>query len=94
ALNRSIVRYADAFLVADPALGERVEADRGEKTPIGHDVPEGSGPDALDPEVLGARWAELLRAFPEPRAARRALVLAKMREAEKRRAAKRREREE
>ena len=84
ALNRSVVRHADSFLVEDAALAPRLLEERNERTPIS--VVE------VSPEA-GARWAEHLAGFPEPRAARRSLILARVREADRRRAAQRNARE-
>jgi hypothetical protein len=76
ALNRSIVRYGDAFIVPSDDLARRVLDDRNAPTPIGVVARGGAE---------GERWSEVARAFvawlerfPPPRAARKPLVALRM----------------
>jgi hypothetical protein len=68
ALNRSIVRRADAFLVPSAELRERVLADRNEPTPIAVADP------AAGPEATAAAWVEALERFPRHRVARKSVL--------------------
>lgn len=76
-LNRSVVRYADAFLVPDETLGTRVLEDRNDPTPI--TVFQASA------EGTAATWIEALETFPRHRVARKS-VLRSMFDALRRRA--------
>ncbi|MBM3989741.1 MAG: hypothetical protein FJ298_01905 [Planctomycetes bacterium] len=77
-LNRSIVRFGDAFLVRDEALRDAILTDRNAPTPIAV-VP---WPTHVDGDWSAVAQA-LLRAFerfPAPRAARKGLVSFQIRE--------------
>lgn len=77
ALNRSAVRFGDAFLVDQVGLAERILAERNERTPIAL-VPraraEGGAGDAGDWAAAARAWLEALEGFPHARSARRSLV--------------------
>lgn len=68
ALNRSVVRHADSFLVHDRILAERILVDRNARTPIGI-VPHGA--EASD---AARSTIEHLEDFPGPRTTRRARI--------------------
>ncbi len=82
ALNRSIVRFGDSFLVHSAQLQAAVLEERNAPTPIG--VAEGWGVGAKrSNECCAGRWGELaelylrlMQRFPRPRSSRRALVAA------------------
>lgn len=82
ALNRSIVRFADSFLVHGARLEAALLEERNAPTPIG--VAEGWGLGAARALECGAgRWGELaelylrlMQRFPRPRSSRRAIVAA------------------
>jgi hypothetical protein len=80
-LNRSIVRFGDAFVVHDDALKTMVLADRNQLTPIAV-LPR---VESTDWSRIAAAYAECLEAFPPPRAAKRRLVVARAIAAEHRR---------
>lgn len=67
ALNRSVVRFADAFLLPSEELCERVLADRNDPTPTAVFDPR------ADPARVAERWSDALAAFPKHRAARRSI---------------------
>lgn len=74
ALNRSAVRFADAFVVHFEGLRGRILAERNEHTPIAL-VP--LGPLAAEPprwDRVAQAYVEALELFPGPRSARRSLV--------------------
>lgn len=74
ALNRSAVRFGDAFLVHEQLLRERILAERNERTPIAL-VPRAlAGADA-DPESIARLYLDALAQFPHARSARRSLVV-------------------
>ncbi len=82
ALNRSIVRFADSFLVHSAQLEAALLEERNAPTPIA--VADGWGLGAARALECGAgRWGELaelylrlMQRFPRPRSSRRALVAA------------------
>jgi len=59
-LNRSIVRFADGFLVEDPGLRERILTERNAPTPV-------AVVEAGDPAEAAERTLEVLELFPRPR---------------------------
>jgi hypothetical protein len=69
ALNRSIVRHADAFLVPEPELARRIRIDRNAPTPVGVVAME-----TEDPASAARRWLEHLASFPTPRVRRKSLI--------------------
>jgi hypothetical protein len=80
ALNRSIVRFGDAFLVHSAQLQAALLEERNAPTPIA--VADGLGEGAARALELGAgRWPQiaeqylaLLQRFPRPRTARKSLI--------------------
>lgn len=80
ALNRSVVRFADAFFVHEASLGERVIEDRNAATPVGV-LPRGpadlAGADALD--ELADAYVEFLERAPAPRSKKGGSILARVR---------------
>jgi hypothetical protein len=77
-LNRSIVRFADAFFVHEHAMRARILEERNAPTPICvlADDPA-SGPDAGERAALAV--LEAFQRFPAPRAARKAFILERVR---------------
>jgi hypothetical protein len=75
-LNRSVVRFADAFLVHDGDLRARILEERNAPTPIAL-VPRPTG--AEDVDLTAARCAEALERFPRPRGHKRRLWLRRLR---------------
>lgn len=75
ALNRSAVRFGDAFLVPAEPLRALILAERNERTPIAL-LPAFPGAPASDPAWGAASRAvlEALEGFPHARSARRSLV--------------------
>jgi hypothetical protein len=69
ALNRSVVRHADAFLVPDSALARRIRIERNAPTPVGVVALAAS-----DPAAAARSWLEHLSAFPAPRVRRKSLI--------------------
>jgi hypothetical protein len=67
-LNRSIVRFGDAFVVPSEELRERVLVDRNAPTPVG------VVPPTDDWSAAAASYVALLRGFPPPRTARKSLI--------------------
>jgi hypothetical protein len=67
--NRTVVRHADAFLVADAELAPRIRAERNAPTAIAV-VPW----NAERPDLVADRWVEHLAAFPAPRTRRKSLI--------------------
>ena len=78
-LNRSIVRFADAFLVPDEGLAQLVRTDRNAPTPIAVFGEPASG------EELASAWLWHLERFPAPRSRRRSLVRTMIEAADRRR---------
>jgi hypothetical protein len=90
ALNRSIVRFGDAFVTHSEALGRAILDDRNAPTPIGTVAPlvetTDAAPDAPRGaaasierchgrwDAVAARYVELLERFPKPRSARKTLL--------------------
>lgn len=72
ALNRSVVRHADAFVVREEQLARRIRVERNAHTPIAV-VPE------TPPAEEALRLVEALEHFPHARSARRPLVVAALR---------------
>jgi len=68
ALNRSIVRFADSFLVRDVELQRRILEERNAATPIGVVEPGGSA------EATCASYRARLERLPPPRTARKSLI--------------------
>lgn len=68
ALNRSIVRWADSFIVPDEGLKRLVLEERNEPTPIA--VVDPDGPES---EVAHA-WCDALASFPRHRSARSSVL--------------------
>jgi hypothetical protein len=77
-LNRSVVRFADAFLVEDEELRRRILEERNAPTPIAvvPRPPSGAGESAGASawELAAARCAEALERFPRPRGHKRRLI--------------------
>lgn len=69
ALNRSVVRHADAFLVGADELRGKILAERNAPTPIAL-----VSWDTEHPDVLAAQWMEHLALFPSHRARRKSLI--------------------
>jgi hypothetical protein len=69
-LNRSVVRFGDAFIVHDEQVRRSILEERNAPTPTGV-VPHG----ADQPwSTVAAKYFELLSAFPPPRTARMSLI--------------------
>jgi hypothetical protein len=69
-LNRSVVRFGDAFIVHDEQVRRSILEERNAPTPTGV-VPHG----ADQPwSAVAAKYIELLSAFPPPRTARKSLI--------------------
>ncbi|MCC7014384.1 MAG: hypothetical protein IT454_17625 [Planctomycetes bacterium] len=73
ALNRSIVRFGDAFFVADEATKKRVLDDRNAPTPICV-APFDSAGNADDWAAVAREWRTAFERFPAPRTARKSFV--------------------
>ena len=71
-LNRSIVRFADAFLVHDHDLARSIRLDRNAPTPVGILTPGTAEVD--DWSRLAREYADILASFPAPRSKRRSLL--------------------
>jgi hypothetical protein len=74
-LNRSVVRHADAFLVASEAVRTSILRDRNSATPIG--VVEGLATRCVGDEessLVVSQVAEYLELFPPPRSRRKSLI--------------------
>lgn len=78
-LNRSIVRFADAFLVEGEDLAQRIRSDRNAPTPIGVVA------DAAGAAELATGWLWHLERFPAPRSRTRSLVRTLIEAADRRR---------
>lgn len=78
-LNRSIVRFGDAFVVADDAMRRRVLDERNAHTPI-------LTAPLDDPGAAAEELAARLEAMPAHRSARRSLISTAIEHADKRRA--------
>lgn len=72
--NRSIVRFADAFLVPDAETAGRVLDSRNAPTPV-EVVPCQAPADEPAARAAAARWLECLEGFPQARATRRSLAV-------------------
>lgn len=81
ALNRSVVRFGDAFVVADEETRRRVLEERNAPTPTATLALD-------DPGAAARRIAELLERFPCHRTARKSLIQAAIQEADAARAAR------
>jgi hypothetical protein len=68
ALNRSIVRFGDSFIVPSTELRRAILDDRNAPTPIGVVEP------SADWSAIAAQYRELLERFPAPRTARKSLI--------------------
>jgi len=68
ALNRSVVRHADSFLVHTRSMAERILRERNARTPIGMVDAEAV------PSALARAYVEQLEDLPGPRATRRARI--------------------
>jgi hypothetical protein len=68
AMNRSVVRWADSFIVPDDDLRQRVLGERNEPTPIAVVDPGGPEADVAD------RWCDALASFPRHRSARSSVL--------------------
>ena len=69
-LNRSVVRFGDAFIVPDEETSRRILQDRNATTPIGV-VPLEPAPDWSE---VARRYLELLESFPSQRTNRKSLI--------------------
>ncbi len=86
ALNRSIVRFGDAFVTHSEALGRAILDERNAPTPVGTIAPDvelvegvAGACTALEScegrwDAVAARYVELLERFPKPRTARKTLI--------------------
>lgn len=88
ALNRSIVRSGDAFIVHTSELKQRILLDRNAHTPIANLRP------LSDPSVLAAEYASFLETCPAPRAKKKSLIRSMIEASERRRAEDARSRSE
>jgi hypothetical protein len=68
AMNRSVVRWADSFIVPDDDLRQRVLEERNEPTPIAVVDPRGPAAD------VAHRWCDALASFPRHRSARSSVL--------------------
>jgi len=79
ALNRSIVRGGDAFIVHTSELKQRILLDRNAHTPIANLRP------LSDPSVLAAEYATFLETCPAPHAKKKSLIRSMIEASERRR---------
>ena len=71
-LNRSIVRFADAFIVGASGVRDRILTERNAPTPIAVLEP-------CDPAQAAERYVEALERFPRPRASGKRLLWRRIR---------------
>jgi hypothetical protein len=81
-LNRSVVRFADAFVVESELLRAKILEERNAPTPIAVVPPA----ETAGFEPTAARYAEALERFPRPRGSRRRLIAQRVRLASRLRA--------
>ncbi len=86
-LNRSVVRFGDAFVVPSEELRQAILEDRNAPTPMGLLEPGG------DPEQWATELAALLAAFPAHRANRKSLIATAIEGADRARAERRAEKD-
>ena len=78
AMNRSVVRRADAFVVHERWMADRIRTDRNALTPIAvvaHETESERGDERRGWEHLARQYVAALEAFPPARCARRSLRL-------------------
>jgi hypothetical protein len=72
ALNRSIVRFADAFIVAEGDVRERILVERNAPTPVAVMEPS-------DPAETAEQYLDVLDRFPRPRSINKRLLVRRIR---------------